>query len=168
MDENARVGNVRLGAAIRATDANNDSLTYTVDNANFSISSSGQLSTAAMLDHEDTNAETQTVTITATDPWGGTGTIVVTVTVEDVNEAPMINTGPTRRDHAENTPIATPIGDYGATDVDEGDDAALTWSLDGEDAAKFNILEAATACSPSRNPPTTRCLRTATRTTSTR
>ena len=49
--ENARVG-TRLGKSISATDADNDTLTYTVSNLNFSISSSGQLSTAAMLDHE--------------------------------------------------------------------------------------------------------------------
>ena len=136
--ENARVG-TRLGKAINAIDADGTP-TYTVDNANFSISTSGQLSTAAILDHED--EETQAVAITATDPWGGTDAIDVTVTVEDVNEAPMINTGPTRRDHAENTPITTLIGDYGATDVDEGDTLDLTWSLEGEDAAKFNIVEA--------------------------
>ena len=135
--ENARVG-TRLGKAINAIDADGTP-TYTVDNANFSISTSGQLSTAAILDHEE-DEETQTVTITATDPWGGTDTIDVTVTVEDVNEAPMINTGPTRRDHAENTPITALIGDYGATDVDEGDTPDLTWSLEGEDAAKFNIV----------------------------
>ena len=84
---------------------------------------------------------TQSVTITATDPWGVSGTISVTVTVEDVNEAPMLNSGPTRRDHAENIDIATLIGEYGATDVDDGD-TVLTWSLEGEDAAKFNIVEA--------------------------
>ena len=147
--ENARVG-TSLGAAIGATDANKDSLTYTVNNANFRVSTSGQLSTAAMLGREDdgdsdTTADgaTQLVTITATDPWGGTGTATVTVTVEDVNEAPMIDMGLTRRDRAENTDIATLIFDYGATDVDDGDgDTALTWSLEGEDSAKFNLLEA--------------------------
>ena len=139
--ENARVG-TRLGNQIRAIDADNGTLTYTVNNANFSISSSsGQLSTAALLNHEAD--ETQSVMITATDPWGGSDTINVTVTVEDVNEAPMINTGPTRRDRLENTEIdtGTPIGDYVATDVDDGDTALLTWSLEGEDAAKFNIVE---------------------------
>ena len=145
--ENARVG-TRLGNSIRATDTNNDTLTYTVNNANFSVSSSGQLSTAAMLNHEDdgdsdttTDGDTQTVTITATDPWGGTGTIEVNVTVEDVNETPMINSGPTRRDRAEGIDISTAIADYDATDVDDGDNAALTWSLEGDDAAKFNIVE---------------------------
>ena len=53
----------------------------------------------------------------------------------------MIETGPTRRDRAENTDIDTSIGDYQATDVDEGDTDDLTWSLEGEDAAMFNIVE---------------------------
>ena len=137
VDENTRA--TRLGDAIEATDT--DSLTYTVDNSDFSVSTSGQLSTAAMLNHE-ADAEI-TVEVTATDPWGGSTTITYTVSVEDVNEPPVINTGPTRRDHAENTPIVTLIGDYGATDIDEGDDdTALTWSLEGEDSAKFNLVEA--------------------------
>ena len=140
--ENAR--NTRLGKAIRATDANSDALTYTVDEANFSISPSGQLSTAAMLDFEDDGTVNPVlVTITATDPWGLAGTIEVMVTVEDVNEAPMINMGPTRRDHAENTAIdiEIPIGNYVATDVDATDVDALTWSLEGEDASMFKIAE---------------------------
>ena len=138
--ENARVG-TRLGEAIRATDT--DGLEYTVDDTdNFSVNSSGQLSTAAMLDHEV--ADEHTVIVTATDPWGGSGTVTYTVTVEDVNEAPMISTGPTRRDHAENTEVdvSSPIADYEAADVDADDTAAeLTWSLEGEDAAKFDLTE---------------------------
>ena len=138
--ENARVG-TRLGEAIRATDT--DGLEYTVDDTdNFSVNSSGQLSTAAMLNHED--AAEHTVIVTATDPWGGSGTITYTVAVEDVNEAPMISMGPTRRDHAENTDVdvSSPIADYEAVDVDDDDTAAeLTWSLEGEDAAKFDLTE---------------------------
>ena len=138
VDENTGAG-TRLGDAIKATDT--DSLTYTVDNSDFRVNSSGQLSTAAMLNHEADDAIT--VVVTATDPWGDSAIVTYTVSVEDVNEAPMINTGPTRRDHLENTPIDTLISDYDATDVDDGDgDTALTWSLEGEDAAKFDLLEA--------------------------
>ena len=139
--ENAGVG-TRLGNAIRATDT--DPLEYTVDDTdNFSVNSSGQLSTAAMLNHED--GEEHTVIVTATDPWGGSATVTYTVTVEDVNEAPMISSGPTRRDHAENTEVdvSSPIADYAATDIDADDaDDELTWSLEGEDAAKFDLVEA--------------------------
>ena len=138
--ENARVG-TRLGDAVRATDA--DSLTYTVnDTNNFSVSSSGQLSTAAMLNHEEDDEHT--VTVTATDPWGVSAIVTYTVTVEDVNEAPMISTGPTRRDHEENTAVdvSAPIADYEAADIDADDTSTeLTWSLEGEDAAKFDLTE---------------------------
>ena len=88
-----------MGNAVRATDT--DPLTYTVNNDNFRVSSSGQLTTAAMLNHE--TAEEVEVVVTATDPWGGEATLTYTVTVVDKNEAPTITTGITRRDHAENT-----------------------------------------------------------------
>ena len=55
----------------------------------------------------------------------------------------MLNSGPTRKDRAEDRAIETLIGEYGATDVDVGDITDLmTWSLEGDDAAKFNIVEA--------------------------
>ena len=54
-----------------------------------------------MLDHE--TAATVEVEVTATDPWGTVATLTYTVTVVDKNEAPMVTTGITRRDHAENT-----------------------------------------------------------------
>ena len=143
VDENERAGTT-LGKAIKATDADGDSLTYSLEGADassFRISSSGQLSTAAVLNHEDDDGHS--VTIRATDPWGGSGTIAVTVTVKDVNEAPMITTGPTRRDREENAADdALQVSTYIGSDVDEGDDVAdLTWSIEGEDFAKFDIDE---------------------------
>ena len=50
-----------------------------------------------------------TVTVTATDPAGGTGAVVVTVAVKDVNEAPTITTGPTRALPEDDENIATTI-----------------------------------------------------------
>ena len=144
VDEDARVGTT-LGKAIKATDPNGDSLTYSLSGigaSSFRISSSsGQLSTAAVLNHEA--SQTLAVTITATDPWGDPGTIDVTVTVGDVNEAPMITTGPTRRDREENAADdALQVFTYVASDVDAADNAAdLNWSIEGEDAAKFDIGE---------------------------
>ena len=144
VDEDARVGTT-LGKAIKATDPNGDSLTYSLSGTGASFfrisSSSGQLSTAAVLNHEA--SETLAVTITATDPWGDPGTIDVTVTVGDVNEAPMITTGPTRIDREENAADdALQVFTYLASDVDAADNTTdLTWSIEGEDAGKFDIGE---------------------------
>ena len=142
VDENARA-DTRLGNAVQATDENDRTLVYTVDDtANFSVSSSGQLSTAAMLNHEGAGNDERTVVVTATDPWGLSADLTYTVTVRDVNEAPTIDTGPTRRDREENqTDTDLQVFTYVASDIDADDDAALTWSIEGEDIAKFDIGE---------------------------
>ena len=93
-------------------------LTYSVDSAsqaNFSISTRGQLTTRMPLDHE--TSASHTVMVTATDPTGGAGTVVVTVTVNPVNEAPTITAGPTRAlPKVENTPTTETVAVYSATD----------------------------------------------------
>ena len=84
---------VNIGNPVSATDADNDTLTYTLggtDAASFSIvSSSGQLQTRASLDYE--TKSTYTVTITVSD-GSLTDTITVTISVTDINELPT-NTG---------------------------------------------------------------------------
>ena len=79
-----------IGIAIAATDADNDTLTYTLggtDAAAFSIvSTSGQLQTKNALDFETKNA--YSVTVSVSDGNGGSDSISVTINVTDVNEAP--------------------------------------------------------------------------------
>ena len=76
-------------------------------------------------------------------PVGCKGDYRVTVTVEDVNEAPMINHGPTRRDHAEKQASIDTFGEYVATYMatDDPDGDSVTWSLAGSDKDDFNIGE---------------------------
>ena len=141
VDENKRAG-TNVGKTIVATDsdtADRGKLTYSVpDDADFSITTSGQLKTKVMLNHED-NA-TLNVTVTATDPSGDTGTVTVTVTVNDVNEAPTILTGPTRANkQPENIAITTVVATYTASDPETTDATDLVWSLTGTDASDFNI-----------------------------
>ena len=86
--EDSDVG-TSVGAPVTATDADQgDTLTYTrggADAGSFSInSSSGQISTAAVLDYETKSS--YTVTVTATDSGSLTGTIAVTINVTDVTE----------------------------------------------------------------------------------
>ena len=76
---------VNIGGAIAATDADNNTLTYTLsgtDGASFSIdSTTGQLKTSAALDYE--TKSTYTVTITVSD-GSLTDTITVTINVTNI------------------------------------------------------------------------------------
>ena len=86
--ENTAAGQ-NIGTAITATDADNDTLTYTLggtDASSFSIlGTSGQLQTRAALDYETKN--TYTVTVTVSD-GSLTDTITVTINITDINELP--------------------------------------------------------------------------------
>ena len=146
-------GNV--GAPVRATDDDNDILTYSIgtggDNDSFTIDrATGQLMVgSAGLDFEspaDTGTDNDyVVTVTATDSSGGSATVTVTITVTDVNDAPTFgavadgaspaNTQGMAADHPENTEDLD-ISTYTATDPEE---AEVTLSLVGADAAKFEL-----------------------------
>ena len=77
-----------IGAPFTATDGDNDTLTYSLDETgaeSFDIDAvSGQLQTKAPLDYETTPS--YTVTVTAEDPSGEADTITVTITVTNINE----------------------------------------------------------------------------------
>ena len=85
--ENTPAGR-NIGSPVTATDANNDTLTYSLggtDASSFAIvAASGQLQTKAVLDYEARSS--YTVTVTATDPSNASDTITVTITVTDVDE----------------------------------------------------------------------------------
>ena len=88
--ENSAVG-TSVGAVVTATDADNDTLTYSLegtDAASFEIDSgTGQIKTVTGVtyDHEATQ-NTYSVTVKAADGNGGSDTIAVTIAVTDVNE----------------------------------------------------------------------------------
>ena len=89
--ENTAAGQA-VGAALTATDANSDTLTYTLegaDAASFDIAStSGQIRTKAGVTYNHEAKSTYTVIVKADDGNGGTDTVTVTITVTDVNEPP--------------------------------------------------------------------------------
>ena len=132
--ENTAAGE-NIGTPVRATDANGDSLTYRLsgtDAASFDIdAATGQLMTLAALDYE--TKSTYSVTVTARDSGGLSDSIGVTVTVTDVDETPVI-TGDAAPNYAENG--TGPVATYSATDPES---ATITWSLEGDDAADFEI-----------------------------
>ena len=130
--ENTRAG-ANLGAPVRATDGNNDRLTYSIAASDhFEIdASSGQLRTKAELDHE--GREQHFVTVTATDPGGLTDTTSVTITVEDADETPVVS-GPTSPEVTENS--NTSVATYTTTDPD---DKGIEWVLTGADGDDFTL-----------------------------
>ena len=91
--ENSPAG-TDVGNAITATDADNDTLTYTLegaDSASFdlvTISGSAQIRTKSGVTYDHETKSSYAVTVKADDGNGGTDTIAVTITVTDVNEPP--------------------------------------------------------------------------------
>ena len=135
VDENR--ANVNVGTRVTATDPG-DTLTYSVNpDTHFGIDNNGQLRTKVALNFED--PPTLALEVTATDPSATVpATVTVNVTINDVNEAPTIDTGPTRAaDWPENKAITEPVATYTADADPDGDD--LAWSLTGADASDFNI-----------------------------
>ena len=113
-----------IGGAVGATDADGDTLTYSIsgtDAASFTIdSTSAQLKTSAPLDYE--TDDSYAVTIEASDGHGGTDSIAVTISVTAVNDAPMAvdDTAITAEDTAVDITVT-------ANDTDaEGDPLSVT------------------------------------------
>ncbi len=134
-------GGVNIGNPVSATDADEDTLTYSlggVDAASFDIvSTSGQLQTRAPLDYETKN--TYSVTVTVSD-GSRSDSISVTINVTDIDEtrAPAFPGNRATRSIAENTPSGVNIGSpVSATDADND---TLTYTLSGTDASSFSIV----------------------------
>ena len=149
-------GNV--GGPVVAEDFNDitnspDLRTYTLggpDADSFSIDrASGQImvGSGTKLDYE--TKDTYTVEVTATDSYGASATIMVTITVTDVDEMPEIMRAPdanvapefasatTSRTVAEDTAAGEDIGTSVAAADANGD--TLAYTLGGTDAASFDI-----------------------------
>ena len=127
VDEN-QVAGTNVGAVIAAADPESNTVTYSITGSNpagFTVTSSGQLQTGQVLDHEAADAYTITLQAAAT---GGSDTITVTINVGDVNEAPTFSPSPTSRSIPENSLANTDVGaPVTATDVDSG--GALQYTL---------------------------------------
>ena len=141
VDENTEA-DMAVGDAVAATDPDGDadSLTYTLggdDMASFAIDAmSGQVMTSGALDYETKSS--YSVTVTATDTGDLMDTVSVTITVNDVNEAPTFDAESAELSVDENTEADMAIGDpFAAMDVDDGD--TLTYTLGGDDMASFAI-----------------------------
>jgi VCBS repeat-containing protein len=125
---------------VTATDVDaNTTLTYSLGGADATLfnidSKTGSVTLKASADFEtdasyvfDVKASDGTATTTKS----------VTLTVTDVNDTPVITSGATGT-VAENAATTTVVYDANATDQDAGANGTLTYTLQGADAAAFNI-----------------------------
>ena len=122
VDENTVAGR-NIGAPVAATDDDDDNLTYSLDDssrATFDIdTSSGQLLTKAALDYE-TGPNSYIVDVRAADPSGANDRIMVTITVNNVDEEGTVTLSSTQ-------PIE---GTLLTATLDDPDDVSgsVTWS----------------------------------------
>ena len=151
--ENTPAGD-SVGDPVKATDADEDLLSYTLSGGADKDAFEVDLETGQIEVGDDTklnfegDQKTYTVEVKAEDPFALSDTITVTIIVTNVDEGVVftLTPGNTRpgfaadtytRVVAENTASGENIGDpVGATD-DEGD--ALTYSMSGADAASLTI-----------------------------
>ena len=142
VDENATAGTV-VGVAPQAIDPESGSLSYSlavsgVVTPPFEINDMSRqirVASGAALDHED--RDTYSVTVTAVDEFDATGTATFDITIEDVNERPVVRrrSGTGAFSIAENS--GTDVGRFVATDP-EGQ--GVTWSLETSgDHGRFEI-----------------------------
>ena len=134
IEENSAIG-TKVGMRVRATDRDNDKLTYSLrgeDRSSFTINeSTGRLHTATTLDCE---ADARyNLTVAVSDGKGGTDSIEVTIVVTDVDEPPTV-TGEQEVTSPEQT--SGVVATYEANDPENGD---VHWMLSGVDAAAFDI-----------------------------
>ena len=148
-----------VGDPIEANDANNDRLTYSLeavvgtplDADVFQIDRmTGQVTVGlGKTVHPASDAgETAsgsvvvsgedgfTVTIKATDPSSTSDTVVMTITVDEVDEAPVFTAGKTSHSHAENEVAEEVVYTFVAYDPEQH---PLTYSLSGADDGKLSI-----------------------------
>ena len=146
--ENTTAG-IDIGSPVTATDPDvGDTLTYSLDTGDgsaFDIDSSGQIKTKGALDREVKDSYTVTVSVTdGNDAQGNVDTTAddtrtVTITVDNVVEPPTFNDGDAGRTRTieENTPAGRPVGDPVSATSEDG--VTLTYSLDDQDGASFDI-----------------------------
>ena len=139
-------GDVNIGAAVAATDPENDTLTYTlsgIDAASFNIeSTTGQLKTSTALDYETKATYTVTITVSDSDL---TDTITVTINVSDIAETSTATTAVDIPDSNLRAKIETALGKASGDPISAAEMATLT-SLSAQDAGISNLtgLETAT------------------------
>ena len=155
-DDGAMDGD-EVGDAVTANDANNDRLTYSLEADSIGTEGhadvfrinrmTGQVMVGLkqkVNPASDTATQVPTVgkgdrftvTIKATDPSGSSVMVVMTITVDETDEAPVFTMDKLSHMHEEKTAATTAVYDFEAYDP-EGE--TVTFSLSGSDSGKLSI-----------------------------
>ncbi len=121
------------GPVTYAITAGNDAAAFALD------ASAGALTVAGALDYETTAS--YPLTVTASDPAGGSSTAVVTVTVTDVDEAPAFGAADYDFSVAEDAATGAAVGTVTATDPEDG---TVTYAIAAGNEAETFALDAGT------------------------
>ncbi len=137
-----------IGSPVAAADGNNDALTYSLENARLSHfgidSSTGQLRAGSSLDYETRNS--YTVKVIATDPSDSSGSVTVTITVNNVDEPGTVSLS--WRQPQVGTELEAALTDS------DGAVSGLTWQWSRSDAKNGNYSNIGEAVSASYMPVT--------------
>ncbi|MCX5671401.1 MAG: YbhB/YbcL family Raf kinase inhibitor-like protein [Planctomycetota bacterium] len=143
VDENSTLG--AIVGTVQATDANpGQTLTYAITGGNtgnaFAIdSATGQITVAGAIDYETLNIYILTVQVTDDGTPSLSDTAAVTMAVNDVNDAPVVNNQAFNLN--ENSPLGTVVGTVLASDPDAGQTLAYVLT-DGNTGNAFAINHA--------------------------
>ena len=137
VNENTTSGTV---GRVTANDPDGDAITYSVGGTDettfkedFSLDASNGLITVrsdATIDHE--TKPSYSVTITATDPYGGTDTVALTINITDVDETGMVTLSQTTPTVGE--PLTATLSDPDGTATG----ATWTWSWNTTSTGSFH------------------------------
>ena len=125
--EESQDAGTAVGDPVTASDAEGDTVTYSMESMYFGIDGEGQITTTMKLDYEA--MASHTVTVTASN-GEGSDSIEVTIRVID-NPPPAFPSATANRRVDENLYAGAAVGDPVAADDDAGDTVA--YSIDGSD-----------------------------------
>ena len=147
LEENS--GSGALVGTVEATDPDGEALTYALggtDAESFTLDQAAALRSAGDFDRE--TKDSYEVTITATDPYGLSDTVTVTVEVSDRDEPAEISFSAGSGVTANNSALAVDenhtgtLAAFSASDPENKGGLTYTWSLGGTDASDFAITPA--------------------------
>ena len=137
IDENAPVGTA-AGEPVAATDPNDDPLAYWLTGSDaFSVQADGTIVSNGALDHE--RSSSHTVTLTASDIHGASSDAVVTIAVNNLEEAGMVSL----------SNAAPKVGDAVMASLSDpdGEPSETAWQWQRGDGQNWSDIAAATSTS---------------------